>query len=125
MRLNNKILIALSVLFLFLGFQALNKAQPSQKSQRIYQEIKKYSPYYLEKRVGGFRIMMKGSKQKEQPPVTEVFNRLEQLESRWGKEHLKIDGNNLLVLDKDGKQIGIIPFHLPQEKQWVKSFFGI
>ncbi len=125
MKLSNGLFLALTALFLFLGFQALQKAQPTKKSERIYKEIQKYSPYYLEKRVGGFRIMMRGSAEKEQPPVTEVFLRLEQLEEGWGKEHLKIDGNNLIVLDKNAKQIAIIPFKEASEKAWVKSFFGI
>jgi hypothetical protein len=42
-------------------------------------------PYYLEKRIGGFSIMKKGSKVKEKPPITEVLSRLEQFEQGWGK----------------------------------------
>ncbi|MCK5110101.1 MAG: hypothetical protein KAQ94_01180 [Arcobacteraceae bacterium] len=122
-KLSNLFIIGLTILFFVLGFNALQDAQPEHKSKRIYKELKEYIPYYLEKRVGGFQIMMKGSKEKEKPPITEVFSRLDQLEKGWGKEFLKIVDNDLIIMDKNGTQIGKIPFHLPEEKQWVKTFF--
>lgn len=118
-------IIGLSLLFFWLGFQSLQNAQPAKKNERIYKQLKAYMPYYLEKRVGGFQIMMKGSMEKEKPPITEVYLRLDQLEQGWGKEHLKIDANDLIVMDKEGKEIAKIPFHLDDEKVWVKKFFGI
>jgi len=125
MKVSNYFIIGLTILFFFLGFQSLQNAQPEKKNERIYNQLKVYMPYYLEKRVGGFQIMMKGSIEKEKPPITEVYLRLDQLEQGWGKEHLKIAGKDLIVMDKDGKEIAKIPFHLDDEKVWVKSFFGI
>lgn len=125
MKISNLFITGLTLLFFFLGFQALQDAQPAKKSERIYNEIKVYMPYYLEKRVGGFQIMKKGSSEKEKPPITEVYLRLDQLEEGWGKEHLKISNNDLIVMDKDGKEIAKIAFHLDEEKVWVKKFFGI
>ncbi len=125
MKLSKYFIIGLSLLFFWLGFQALQNAQPAKKSERIYKELKVYMPYYLEKRVGGFQIMMKGSIEKEKPPITEVYLRLDQLEQGWGKDHLKIVDNDLVVMDKEGKEIAKIPFHLDEEKVWVKKFFEL
>ena len=124
-KLSNLFMIALAILFFVLGFNALQNAQPEHKNKRIYAELKKYSPYYLEKRVGGFQIMMKDSKSKEKPPIDQVFARLDQLEKGWGKDSLKIVGDDLIIMDELGKEIGKITFHLPEEKVWVQTFFGI
>jgi len=124
-KMSNFFIVALAILFFILGFNALRDAQPIHKSKRIYKEIKKYSPYYLEKRIGGFQIMMKNSKEKEKPPITEVFSRLDQLEQGWGKDALKIINNDLIVMDKNGTTIGTIKIKTNEEKQWIQSFFKI
>ncbi len=124
-KLSNLFIIGLTILFFVLGFKALQEAQPEHKNKRIYTELKAYMPYYLEKRIGGFQIMMKDSKEKEKPPINEVFARLDQLEKGWGKKFLKIVDNELIIMDKDGKQIAKIPFKEPAEKRWVKKFFNI
>ena len=123
MKFSNYFMIGLAVLFFTLGFNALKEAQPEKKSERVYQALKQYMPYYLEKRVGGFQIMMKGSKEKEKPPITEVYKRLEQLEKGWGQKHLKIVANDLIIMDDNKTQIGKIPFHLDEERVWTKTFF--
>jgi len=125
MKVSNYFIIGLTVLFFLLGYQALQKAQPVKKNERIYKELKVYMPYYLEKRVGGFQIMMKGSSEKEKPSITEVYLRLDQLEQGWGKKHLKIIDNELIIMDKNGIKIGKIVLKNQEEKQWVKRFFQI
>ena len=123
MKVSNLFIVGLTILFFALGFKALQEAQPEHKNKRVYKELKAYNPYYLEKRVGGFRIMMKGSTEKEQPPINEVFSRLDQLEKGWGKDALKIVNNDLIVMDKNGTQIGKIALETNEEMQWVKRFF--
>jgi len=125
MKLSNYFMLALVVLFFALGFQALQEAQPEAKNEKVYQALKPYMPYYLEKRVGGFQIMMKGSNEKEKPPITDVFKRLEQLEKGWGQQHLKIVGDDLIVMDANKTQIGKVSIKLADEKMWVKTFFMI
>jgi len=122
---SNLILIGLLVGFFMLGFNALQEAKPEAKEERVYQALKAYMPYVLEKRLGGYSIVSKITGKKEKPPAAELFKRLDQLEKIWGKEHLKIEGNNLIVVDKNGTILGTIPFHFPKEKKWVKEFFGV
>jgi len=125
MKISNALFVALTLLFFFLGYKTFQEAKQEPKSQRIYQEIKKYSPYYLEKRIGGFQIMMRGSDVKEKPPITEVYTRLDQLDKGWGKEHISIDNNYVIIKSKDQKIIAKIKIELDSEKKWVQSFFQI
>ena len=125
MKFSNLFIVALTIVFFALGFNALIDAQPEHHNKRIYKELKTYIPFYLEKRVGGFYILSKDDDIKEQPPIEQVFSRLDQLEKGWGKDALKIVGNDLIVMDKNGTEIGRIAFNLPDEKIWVKTFFGI
>ncbi len=79
----------------------MQESKQAPKSQRIYQEIKKYSPYSLERRIGGFQILMEGSDVKEKPPIKEVYNRLDQLDKIWGKKYISINGDFVIIKDKD------------------------
>ncbi len=124
-KLSGYFIIGLTILFFVLGFQALQDAQPQHHNKRIYKELKKYIPYYLEKRVGGFSILSKNDNIKEKPPIDQVFARLDQLEKGWGKDALKIINNDLIVMDNNGTQISKILLQTEEEKQWVKIFFGI
>jgi len=122
--MRNSLLIALGLVFLLLGFNAYNDAKPTPKAP-IYQEIKKYSPYYLEKRVGGLEILSKNDKEfKEKPDNMQVFHRLEVLEKEWGKKHLRVENGNLVVFDEN-KTIATIPINTSKDREFLKSFYGI
>ena len=54
--MKNYLVLALGVGFLLLAFNAYQNAKPTTKAP-IYKEIKKYSPYYLDKRFGGLEIL--------------------------------------------------------------------
>ena len=125
MKMNKFFLIGLTILFFVLGFNALQEAQPSHKNKRIYTLLQEYSPYYLEKRIGGFSILSKEDKIKEKPPITEVYHRLEQLEKGWGMKHLKIDDNILYVYDSNKTQIKKIVLQNDEEKNWLKKYYSI
>jgi hypothetical protein len=125
MKFSNYFLVALAVLFFVLGFNALQNAQPTHKNKRVYEKVKPYIPFYLEKRVGGFSILSKEDDKKEKPPIEEVFHRLEQLEQGWGMTHLEIKNNTLIIKDNNGTQIDKLLFKTPDEIQWTKSYFNL
>ena len=111
--------------FLILSILAFYQAKPSAKNQRIYAIIKEYSPYYLEKRLGGLRILSKEDKEfKEEPSSIDIFKRLEELEREWGKRHLKLKGNKLLIL-KDNKIVKEIELKNKDEIEFVKRYYGV
>jgi ATP/ADP translocase len=112
--------------FLFFGIAAYMQSEPAPKSKRVYQAIRHYSPYYLEKRFGGLQIRSKTDKNfKEKPSNMEVFHRLDSLEKTWGKAHLTLKDSALIVHDKNGTQLGTILLKTPDEKAFVHAFYGL
>ena len=116
----------LGVAFMLFGFSAYIQSVPEAKNSRVYKEIKKYSPYYLDKRFGGLTILSKEDKNfKEKPLNIEVFHRLDKLEKDWGKAHLKLDVNNLVVIDNNSSTIGVIKLENKDEIHFINKFYGI
>ena len=117
--------MAIGLGLIFMSIIAFQEGKPSPKSP-IYKEVKKYSPYYLDKRFGGLQIMNREDENfKEKPTNIEVFHRLEYLEKAWGKEHLKIKEHQLTVLDNNGTDLTTIPINNEQDAQFIHSYYGI
>ena len=124
--MKNYLFFALGLGFLVFGFSAYQQSQPSVKSDRVYTEIKKYSPYYLKKRFGGLLILNKEDEAfKEKPLNIKVFKRLDQLEKAWGKAHLHVDNSTIEVQDKEHKIIATIPLINQEEITFIHQYFGI
>jgi hypothetical protein len=112
--------------FIFFGISAYLESVPEDKSVRIYKEIGKYSPYIIDKRFGGLRIMSKTDKEfKEEPSNKEVFHRLDELEKQWGKTHLSVENSTLNVLDDTNATVATIAIKDPNERAFLKSFYGL
>ncbi len=116
---------ALAAGLLFFGYQAYIDAKPEDRNDRVYHELKPHIPYKLEKRVGGLSITSTLNDVKEKPPAAQVYHRLDQLEKLWGKDHLRVEGNTLLVLDDENKTIKTIELQNNSERSYIKNFFGI
>lgn len=117
---------ALGAGFIFLGFSAYLQSVPETKNERVYKEIKKYSPYYLDKRFGGLLILSKEDKEfKEKPTNMEVFHRLDELEKRWGREHIKLSGSNIIIVDSNGTTKANIAIQNKDEMGFIHKFYGI
>ena len=123
--MKNYLFIALTIGLTLLAFNAFQSAKPSPKTA-IYQAIKPYSPYYIEKRFGGLQIRSKSDENfKEKPDNMEFFHRLEFLEKEWGKTHLKIQDNTLLILDQNGSTQATLPIPSPKDQQFLHQYYGI
>ena len=125
MSLVKKVFIfALLSAFLIMGVLSMKRAMPEAKEERIYKAIKVYSPYQLEKRMGGLTIVNTKENTKEEPSAAEVLHRLDELDKEWGKDHLKIEANELLITKDDGS---VVKIHIqtPKERAFLQSFFGI
>jgi hypothetical protein len=116
--------VGLAMLFFTLGYLALQEAKPQDKNSRVYPLIEKHMPYYLEKRVGGFSILKKGSREKEKPPIKEVYNRLQTLQIGWAKTNMKLQ-DDILTIYKDKKPIDTIKLNTQDEIKWVQNYFDI
>jgi len=117
--------IALSLAFVVMAFVAFQQGKPSPKAP-IYQTIKTYSPYYLDKRFGGLQIMSKTDVTfKEKPVNIEIFHRLDYLEQTWGKNHLKLINNQLTVLDDNQSIVTTLSVSTQEDLDFLHHFYGI
>lgn len=119
------VLIGLLFAFFMLGVLSLQRAMPDKKEQRIYKAIKVYMPYKLEKRMGGLSIVDSRDGTKEKPDAASVYHRLDELEKAWGKKHLKIVGDDVVVMGDHNQTIINIFIKTKKEKEWMKFFYGI
>jgi len=110
--------------FLVMGFVSMKRAMPENKEERIYKAIKAYSPYYLEKRIGGLLIMNKKDDTKEKISAAEVLHRIDELDKKWAENHLSIEGSDVIVRKDDNTTVKIF-IETPKERAFLKSFFGI
>lgn len=111
--------------FLVLGILAMQRATPQHKEERIYKAIKVYSPYELEKRIGGLTIINKQTGIKEKPSAAEVLHRMDELDKEWGKSHLVVKNNDVIILGDNNQTIVKIFIESEKEKTFLKNFFGI
>jgi len=117
--------IALSMALLFMAMMAFQQGKPTSKAP-IYVEIKKFSPYYLDKRFGGLQIMSKKDENfKEKPDNIEVFHRMEFLEKEWGKKHLKMVSNELIISDDNGTELVKLPISHKEDSAFIHRYYGI
>ncbi len=111
--------------FLILGYVSMQRAMPNAKEQRIYEAIKIYSPYTMEKRIGGLTIIDKRDGTKEKPSSKEVFHRMDEVEQAWGNKHLRIEGNDVHVIGENNQTVVRIFLETEKERTFVQTFYGI
>jgi hypothetical protein len=119
--------IFLGVVFAFfvLGFIAIQKATPAAKPERIYKAIKVYSPYKFEKRLGGLTIVDTRTGTKEKPDAADTLFRMDELDKKWGKKHLRVVGNNVVILGDNNQTVTKIFIETKKEREWLHNFYGI
>ena len=119
------LIFALIAGFTFVTLVAYKEARPIPKAP-IYKEIKNYSPYYREKRFGGFQIKSKvDANFKEKPTNMKIFHRMDELDKEWAKTHLKIVDNHVIISDENGTELSKISIETKEDADFVHSFFGI
>lgn len=125
MNIKQGLIFGLIAAFLIMGALAMKRAAPDAKEERIYKEIKVYSPYKLEKRIGGLAIVDSRDGTKEKPSAADSLHRLDELDKKWGKEHLRVEGNQVLIIGENNQSIAKIFIENKRERDFLKSFFGI
>lgn len=119
------LIIGFFIAFLVLGVVSMQRAMPDQKESRIYGEIKIYSPYKVEKRVGGLLITDSRNGIKEKPSAADFYHRLDELEKKWGKEHLVIENNEVVVMGENNQSVARVFIENEKELKFLHSFYGI
>jgi len=125
-KLSKYLLPALFIGFLIFGLAAFMQSKPSHKNARVYKAVQQYSPYYFDKRFGGLQIMSKEDPEfKEKPNNMTLFKEFERLEKAWGKTHLKLQNNQLIILDNNGSQQAVLPLQNQEELEFVHRYYGV
>jgi len=117
-------IFALLAGFLIMGVLSMKRAMPQAKEERIYKAIKVYSPYQLEKRIGGLSIVDSRDNTKEKPSAAEVLLRMDERDKEWAKESLRVENNDVIITKDDNTTVKIF-IETPKERAFIKSFFGV
>jgi len=118
--------LALFTAFFALAILAFMSSKPCQKNERIYKAVQKYSPYYLEKRLGGLAIKSKeDEKFKEKPTNMTIFKEFARLERTWGKTHLTVENNTLMIRDNNGTTQSRIPIKSNKELTFIHRYYEV
>lgn len=125
--MNVKKALGLGAVFAFfiLGIVAIKQASPAHKEDRIYKAISVYSPYKLEKRIGGLTIIDSRTGNKEKPNSADVLLRFDEVNKIWGQSHLKVEGSDVLITGENNQSIVKIFIQDQNERNFLKTFYGI
>ncbi len=117
------LITAFIAVFFVVGFFAFKEALPEDKNQRVYNILKPYLPYELEKRLGGLTIIYKDGREKEKPKSANIFLITDEIDKEWGREYLRVKNGILEILDRDKSVIKSVEVS-QSELAWLRSFFG-
>ena len=120
---SKKLLWAFLFIFIFLSITALLENMPAPKNKRVYEAILPYFPYKITKELGGIDIVDKRTGKDLDIANAKVYQAYDEFLRKWGKTHLRLDGNKLLILDENQKVLKSLTLN-EKEKKWVKEFFN-
>ena len=118
--------IALFISFFLFGLSVFLDSRPTPKNERVYKIVKEFSPYYIEKRFGGLEILSKQDKEFKEKPSNEMFfKRYEELEREWGKKHIRIEDNQVVILDDNQKKLKSFELKNSNEREFLYKYYGV
>ncbi len=122
---SKRILWGFLFIFIFLSAVALITNMPEKKDVRVYKEIVKYFPYKIKKEFGGLDITDTRTNKDLDVPNAKVFVIYDDLLKKWGKTHLRLQNNTLIILNDDKSERAKIALKNNKDIEWVKNFFSL
>ena len=121
--MSKKLLVFIAITFLALSIGSLLVNMPEKKNTHIYNELKKYFPYKLKKELSGVDIVDSRTGKDLDIDNAKVFLVYDDLLKKWGKGHIKLKGDVLILYDNDRilQKIKLTK----EELGWVKNFFNL
>ncbi len=121
--MSKKLLVFIAITFLALSIGSLLVNMPEKKNIHIYNELKKYFPYKLKKELSGVDIVDSRTGKDLDIDNAKVFLVYDDLLKKWGKEHIKLKGDILILYDNDRilQKIKLTK----EELGWVENFFNL
>jgi hypothetical protein len=119
---NKKIVYLLMFIFAFLSISALIVNMPEKKDAQVIEKLAPHFPYEITKTVGGLDLIDKRSGEKLKLDNAKIFLAYDDYLKKWGKSHLKIEGDRLLILDDGGTPIDSMEL-TPKQRSFIRKFF--
>jgi hypothetical protein len=116
---------AFSAAFFLLALNIYINGQPQSREKRVYQLLKPYIPYKIDKKMSGLFIRNTQTDEKIEPKNSEVYKVLDNLEKDWGETHLSLQGDTLTVVDDHNKTVTTITLQNEKERAYIHTFFGL
>ncbi len=124
--LSKRVGFGLGAVVLFLVAVAFILGRPAHRDARLYPIIRQYTPFVIEKTLGGLKILRKDNpKFKEEPDAIHFYSRLQELEREWASKHLKLKGETLIILDSSSKELKKIPLKSEKEKHFIENYYQV
>ncbi len=120
---SKKTIWILIVVFSFLSIMALVVNMPEHKDKAVMAKLKPYIPYEMTKVVGGLDIIDKHTGEKMKIDNAKVFLAMDSFTKKWGKNHLKVEENTLIILDDGNRTVDTMVL-TPSQREFVRQFFS-
>ena len=112
----------LVVVFSFLSIMALVVNMPEKKDPAVMAKLKPYIPYEITKTIGGLDILDKRTDEKLKIDNAKVFIAMDSFTKKWGKNHLRVENDTLVILDDANRTVDTMPL-TPSQRVFVHQFF--
>ncbi len=123
---SKKLGFALGAVMIFLAIVAFILGRPPHRDARLYPLIRQYTPFVVEKNLGGLVIRRKDNpKFKVEPDAVNFYPQLQELERNWAAKHLSLKGDTLTILDDQGKPVKSIQLRNEKEKRFIRDYYQV
>jgi hypothetical protein len=112
----------LVVVFSFLSIMALVVNMPEKKDPAVMAKLEPYIPYEVTKTIGGLDILDRRTDEKLKIDNAKVFIAMDSFTKKWGKNHLRVENDTLVILDDANKTVDTMPL-TPSQRVFVHQFF--
>ncbi len=121
---SKKTVYILMAVFAFLSISALIVNMPEAKDKKVINKISPYFPYEITKTLGGLDLRDKRTGERLKLENAKVFLAYDHYLKEWGKNHLRLEGDTLVILDDTGKQVDSMKLD-SKDLDFVKRFFNL
>jgi len=119
---SKKLVYVLMAVFAFLAISALIVNMPEKKDPQVIEKIKPWFPYEMTKTLGGLDLLDKRTGEKLKLDNAKVFLAYDNYLKKWGKNHLRVENDTLIILDDANKTVDTMPL-TPSQRVFVHQFF--
>ena len=119
---SKKLVYVLMAVFAFLSISAFIVNMPEKKDPAVIAKLAPYFPYEITKTLGGLDLLDKRTGEKLKLDNAKIYLAYDHYLKKWGKTHLKLEGDTLVILDDSAKPVDTMELDQKQ-LTFIKKFF--